>query len=120
MFDDASAVQPLKVSRCGKQKKIKNEIAILKAMQCSEKQHIPLYLQHRDKGFKYFPTTCFISFIRNVDKCVFATESSLAQYSSRVVKVATENLKRNSDLEVDFNTILKEVYNNNSTKNLYM
>ena len=44
----------------------------------------------------------------------------MAQYSSRVVKVATENLKQNSDLEVDFNTILKEVYNNNSTKNLYM
>ena len=110
----------LKSADVAKQEKIKNEIAILKAMQCYDKQHIPHYLQHRDKGFMYFPAPCFIPFIRNVDKCVleFATESSLAQYGSKVVEVATENLKRNNDLEMDFNTILKEVYNNDSTREL--
>lgn len=96
-----------------KQECIKHEIAILKAIQCFEKQHVPLYLLYRDKGYMYFPAACYILFIRNVDRCVlqYANEASLKQFGSKLVEVATTNLRQNSNLEVQFNSILQDVYN---------
>ena len=50
----------------------------IKILECTEKSHIPEYLQYRDRGHVYFPKRCFIPFIRAVDKCVcnFANEES--------------------------------------------
>ena len=98
----------------GKQDCIRHEIAILKTIQCSDKQHVPPYLQYRDKGFMYFPAVRYIPFIRNVDKCVlqYANEASLKKLGSRLVEVATANLRQNSSLEEQFNSIVQVMYNN--------
>ena len=72
---------------------VKDEITILKAIQCTVKHHIPDYLQYRDMGYMYFPAARYIPFIKNVDKCVleYANELCLKQHGSRLVEVATEN-----------------------------
>ena len=91
---------------------VKFEITVLKAIQCTDKHHIPQYLQYRDMGYMYFPAPRFIPFIKNVDKCVleYANESSFKQYGSRLVEVATEKLRQNDDLETQFISLLKESY----------
>ena len=91
---------------------VRDEITILKAIQCTTKDHVPDYLQYRDMGYMYFPAACYIPFIKNVDKCVseYANESSLKQHGSRLVEVATENLRNNNDLETQFISVLKDIY----------
>ena len=95
-----------------KRESVKFEITILKAIQCTDKQHIPEYLQYRDMGYMYFPAARFIPFIKNVDQCVleYANESSIKQYGARIVEVATEKLRQNDNLEIQFISLLKESY----------
>ena len=95
-----------------KKESVKSEIAILKAVQSSDKQQLPHYLQYRDMGYMYFPASCYIPFIRNVDKFVlkYANESSLQQHGPRLVEVVSENLRQRCDLEEQFNSVLKDVY----------
>ena len=68
-----------------KREAVKDEITILKAIQCTDKHHVPDYLQYRDRGYMYFPAARYIPFIRNVDTCVldYANESSFTQHDSR-------------------------------------
>ena len=40
----------------------------------------------------------------------YANESSLKQHGSRLVEVATENLRQNGDLETQFISLLKGIY----------
>ena len=91
---------------------IRTEITILKSIQCSDKQHVPLYLLYRDKGYMYFPAACYIPFIRSVDKCVlqYANETSFKDLGDSLVEVATKNLQQNGELEVQFNSIIQTVY----------
>ena len=95
-----------------KRESVKDEITILKAIQCTDKHHVPDYLQYRDMGYMYFPAARYIPFIKNVDKCVleYANESSFKQHGSRLVEVATEKLRQNGDLETQFISLFKEIY----------
>ena len=91
---------------CITQFSYQDEITILKAIQCTDKDHVPDYLQCRDKGYMYIP------FIRNVDKCVseYANESSLKKHGSSLVEMATDNIiRKNSDLEAQFISSLRHL-----------
>ena len=102
--------------KCGvhesKRESVKVEITILKAIQCTDKDHVPDYLRYRDMGYMYFPAARYIPFIKSVDKCTleYANESLLKEHGSRLVEVATEKLRQNSDLEKQFISLLKEIY----------
>ena len=94
-----------------KRENVKDELTILKAIQCTDKHHVPDYLQYSDMGHMYFLAARYIPFIKNVDKCVleYANDSSIKQHGSRLVEVATEKLRQNGDLETQFISSLKEI-----------
>ena len=50
----------LKSAPDSKKDSIKAEIKVLKTIECTDKAHIPEYLQYRDRGHMYFPKMCFI------------------------------------------------------------
>ena len=91
---------------------VQNEISILKAIQCTNKSHVPEYLQYRDMGYMYFPAARYIPFIMHVDQCVLehANEQSLQEHGATLVAVVTKHLRQNNDLEEEFTTLLAEVY----------
>ena len=74
---------------------IAREIKILQAIRCKDKAHVPPELQYRDRGFMYFPCKEFLTFLKELDACVFenANEASLRRYGARLVEIATQQLK---------------------------
>ena len=50
-----------------KQDCIRHELKTI-LVKCSDKQHVPPYMQYRDKTFMYFPAVCYFPFICNIDK----------------------------------------------------
>lgn len=50
-----------------KRESIQLQVAILKSLQCTDKQHIPDNLQFRDMGYMYFTDSCCIPFLKEVD-----------------------------------------------------
>ena len=58
-----------------KRESVRDEITILKAIQCTDKDHAPDYFQYRDMGYMYFPAARYIPFIKNVDKFVLECAS---------------------------------------------
>ena len=95
-----------------KRERVHTEITILKAIQATDKHHIPDYLQYRDKGYMYFPAARFIPFIQHVDTCVkeHANAQSLQVHGSKLVAVTTEKLYQKSALKAEFITVIQEVY----------
>ena len=95
-----------------KRERVHTEITILKAIQATDKHHIPDYLLYRDKGYMYFPAAQFILFIQHVDTCVkeHATAQSLQVHGSKLVAVTTEKLYQKSALKAEFITVIQEVY----------
>lgn len=87
---------------------LNREIAILRAIKCSDKTHIPPELQYRDRGFMYFPTEEFIGFLRAVDVCVKenANVKALERYGSKLVEITTQQVRANQELEVTFNSLI--------------
>ena len=88
------------------------EIKVLKSIECSDKSHIPEYLQYRDKGYMYFPKMCFIPFIRDVDKCVceLANEEAMKKYGSKLVEVITQQVRSNEELKGHFKAKIIDVH----------
>ena len=95
---------------------LKEEISILKAINCTDKDHVPEYLQYRDMGYMYFPAVRYIPFIEHVDQCVLehTNEKSLQEHGSSLVGVVTAHLRQNKDLEKEFITLLTELYSRNT------
>ena len=95
-----------------KRERIHTEISVLKAIQATDKQHLPKYLEYRDKGHMYFPAEQFIPFIEHVDTYVreHANALSLQKHGKNLVAVTTKNLQENSALEAEFNSLLEKVY----------
>ena len=95
-----------------KRERLYTEIKILKTIQAVDKQHVPDYLQYRDKGYMYFPAARFIPFIQHVDTCVkeHANPQALQVHGSKLVAVATEKLNQKSALKAEFITVIEEVY----------
>ena len=89
---------------------IRAQITVLKAIQCTDKSHIPEYLQYRDMGHMYFPDSRYIPFLKEVDKCVLthANASSFKQHGSKLVEVASEQVRLNPQLESHFTTMIDE------------
>ena len=58
----------------------------------------------------YFPDNSYIPFFRELDKCVlkYANESSFKQYGSRLVEVASEQVRLNPELERHFTSLIRE------------
>ena len=42
---------------------LKVEIELLRYLECTDKSHVPEYLQYRDRGYMHFPKECFIPFL---------------------------------------------------------
>ena len=69
-----------------------------------DKAVLPESLKYKDEGGLYFPQMCFIPFIRSVDDCVreHANEVSFKRYGSKLVEVASQQLKSNQLLKPKF------------------
>ena len=93
-----------------KRESVKVQIMVLKAIQCTDKHQLPKYLQYRDNGYMYFPDVHYIPFIKNLDACVlaYANELSFKQYGSKLVEIATEKLRQNNNLEIQFSSLIHE------------
>ena len=46
---------------------LEQEIQVLKCIQCTDKSDIPEELKYRDRGYMYFPSKDFLSFLRGLD-----------------------------------------------------
>ena len=68
---------------------ISQEITLLQSINSKRKSHIPEYLQYRDRGYMYFPTECFLPFLRAVDTCVrkYANPACYQCHGSHIVEV---------------------------------
>lgn len=92
---------------------VNREITILRGIKCTDKSHIPLELQYRDRGYMYFPTQDFIPFLREVDACITenANEKALERYGAKLVEITTQQLIANHELEDKFNFFLNSKLN---------
>ncbi len=74
---------------------VRVEIDLLRHLTCTDKSHVPEYLQNRDKGNMHFPKECFIPFFKAVDQCVceYVNEDSLKKYGSKLVEIAFQKFR---------------------------
>ena len=88
--------------------KIVEEIAVLKAMECSDKSIFPPSLQYRDNGFMYFPDEFSIPFIKSVDDKVkqVANNQRVQEHGRNIVQVATDKVQADSSFRTKFEEIL--------------
>ena len=101
---------------------VNREIAILREIKCTDKSHIPLELQYRDRGYMYFPTQDFVPFLREVDACITenANEKALERYGAKLVEITTQQLIANQELEDTFILFLTSKLNlSEEDKKLY-
>ena len=74
---------------------LEQEIQVLKCIQCTDKSHISEKLKYRDRGYIYFPSKEFLSFLRGVDTCVMenANESTFKKYGPEMIDVAVKQME---------------------------
>ncbi|SMN01934.1 hypothetical protein SPONN_220 [uncultured Candidatus Thioglobus sp.] len=98
------------------------EIDLLRHLECTDKSHVPQYLQYRDRGNMHFPKECFIPFFKAVDQCVceHANEDSLKKHGSKLVEAAFKKLRSCPELEVQFKSIVGNTFETEVVKNVYL
>ena len=81
------------IKKCSESRRcsISEEITILQAINTKDKTSMPDYLKYRDEGHLYCPQSAFISFFRDIDKCVreVVNEVGLKEYRDDIVEVRT-------------------------------
>ena len=95
-----------------KRSSVISEINIIKAIQTTDKAHVPPSLLYRDRGFMYFPDSCFLPFIRSVDQKVkaIANEQGIRQHGKNIIDVATKAVKGDYQLKSIFTDALSSKF----------
>ena len=84
------------------------EIQVLKCIHSTDKSHIPEELKYRDRGFMYFPSQEFLSFLRGVDNCVMenANDSTFEKYGPEMIDVVVKQLEATQEFQQQFKTLV--------------
>ena len=87
---------------------LNQEIQVLKAIQCTDKSHIPQELKYRDRGFMYFPSDDLLPFLRALDGCIMenANASAFKKYGSEMIDVAVKQLESTQELKQTFSSVV--------------
>ncbi len=92
-----------------KRSSVISEINIIKAIQTTDKAHVPRSLLYRDRGFMYFPDSLFI---RSVDLKVkaIASEQGIRQHGKNIIDIATKAVKGDNQLKKTFTDALSSKF----------
>ena len=87
---------------------LEQEIRVLKCIQCTDKSHIPEELRYRDRGYMYFPSKEFLSFLRGLDSCVMenANECTLNKYGPEMIDVAVKQMEATQEFQQQFKSLI--------------
>ena len=83
----------MKSDQTKQKEKVSQEIHILQALNTKNKEHVPKYLQYRDRGYMYFPCEEVLPFLQEVDRTVktCCNEEGFRKYGKLLVQ---ETVKR--------------------------
>lgn len=84
------------------------EIQVLKCIQCTDKNHIPEELKYHDRGYIYFPSKEFLSFLRGLDSCVMenANDSTFKKYGPEMIDVAVKQMEATQEFQQQFKSLI--------------
>ena len=87
---------------------LEQEIQVLKCIQCTDKSHIPEELKYRDRGYMYFPSKDFLSFLRGLDNCVMenANDSTFKKYGPEMIDVAVKQMEATQEFQQQFKSLI--------------
>ena len=89
---------------------LEQEIQVLKCIQCTDKSHIPEELKYRDRGYMYFPSKDFLSFLRGLDSCVMenANECTFKKYGPEMIDVAVKQMEATREFQQQFKSLITD------------
>lgn len=80
---------------------------MLKCIQCTDKSHILEELKNRDRGYMYFPSKDFLSFLRGLDNCVMENANdSTFKYGPEMIDVAVKQVEATQEFQQQFRSLI--------------